>query len=65
MEWWVEGARYKWREWVIWPGPDNTWDAYKYNTVRLYSFGQCPYLRNFATREEAMQWCETMEAVGA
>lgn len=60
-----------WKDWRIWEvrlhalGAKPTWDAYKLDTINKYPRGANPYLQNFATREEAMHWCETMEAVGA
>lgn len=64
-QWVKEGPRYSWKKWLIWPAPRDSWDAYKLDTVTQYPHGANPYLQSFATCEEAMHWCETMEAVGA
>ena len=67
----VRGGSVVWKDWVVWEvrlhalGAKPTWDAYKLDTVTKYPIGANPYMANFATREEAMHWCETMEAVGA
>lgn len=60
-----------WKDWRVWEvslhalDAKPTWDAYKLDTVNKYPIGANPYMANFATCEEAMHWCETMEAVGA
>ena len=64
-QWVAEGATYWWKDWLILYTPMGMWDAYKLDTADKYPAGANPYLQNFATCEEAMHWCETMEVVGA
>ena len=62
---WTISAAHPYKEYQVWIDKTGDWVAYKLDTVNKYPIGANPYMASFATCEEAMHWCETMEAVGA